>query len=124
MRPSRTTRKSRTPSRRVSSDKRSWKNGWLLLVATWVLLLSGVLSEFTGSPGLLQASRLRGLLETKNTELTDLDIQMSKLEGERLRLEGSPLAQEREIRRVLGYAAPGELIFDFSGDFGRLTARR
>jgi hypothetical protein len=30
-------------------------------------------------------------------------------------LEHSKLVQQREIRRVLGYAADDEIIFDFSG---------
>jgi cell division protein FtsB len=84
------------------------------MLAFWMMFLTGILNDVTGSPGALQAIRLRSMLSSKNTELTDLEGQIRKLDGERHRLEESTAHQEREIRRVLGYAAPGEIIFDFS----------
>jgi hypothetical protein len=42
--------------------------------------------------------------------------QLIALQEDSSRLERNKLTQEREIRRVLGYAAPNELIFDFSAD--------
>lgn len=36
------------------------------------------------------------------------------MEGEKVRLEKSAATQEREVRRVLGYAASDEIIFDFA----------
>ena len=88
---------------------------WFWLFATWSLLLSGLLSGWIGSPGVLQAVRLSSLLDAKQDQIAKLEAEIERLETERARLHKSPLAQEREIRRVLGYAAQDEIIFDFSG---------
>ena len=88
---------------------------WTGLLALWGLFLSGLVSEVTGSPGALQAMRLQDLLKTRTAELSTLEAKVHNLDQDRLRLEQNAAVQEREVRRVLGYAAPGELIFDFSG---------
>jgi len=87
---------------------------WLLLFGAWVLFISGVGSQFVGSPGAIQAIRLQALLNTKKQTLADLEIRVRDLEQEAVRLDKSRHVQLREIRRTLGYAAPDELIFDFS----------
>jgi len=97
-----------------SSSNRRTRIVWVGVLAFWMMFLTGVLNDVTGSPGALQALRLRHMLASKNGELTDLEQQILKLDSERHRLEDSSAHQEREIRRVLGYAAPGEIIFDFS----------
>jgi cell division protein FtsB len=87
---------------------------WLLLFSLWLLFLSGVLTGFVGSPGVLQAVRLKNLLENKKTQLALIQKEFQKLQLESTQLETNPYAQIKEIRRVLGYAAPDEIIFDFT----------
>lgn len=83
---------------------------WLGLFALWALFLSGL----AGFPGVLQAARLNGLLQAKHKQLSELQSEISRMQGEAAQLEKNRIVQLREIRRVLGYAAPGEVIFDFS----------
>ena len=104
---------------------------WVALFACWGLFLSGALggvgllggsaavsgsafgSSF-GPPGILQAIRLGSLLETKNRQIEQLHGEIAKLQNEATGLEKSRVLQQREIRKVLGYAAADELIFDFT----------
>lgn len=79
-----------------------------------MILLSGILNDVAGSPGVMQAVRLRGLLQSRNLELARIEEQMAHLQQEIQKLENNPIIQEREIRRVLGYAAQDEIIFDFN----------
>jgi cell division protein FtsB len=87
---------------------------WIAVFAGWGLLLTGAFSQWVGSPGVLQAVRLSNLLQSKQVQAESLEKQIATLEAERVRLEKSPAAQEQEIRRTLGYAAPDEIIFDFT----------
>ncbi len=68
-----------------------------------------------GSPGALQAFRLGKLLTTKETQLTQLKQELSRLKIESFEMETNRMIQIREIRRVLGYTAADEMIFDFNG---------
>jgi cell division protein FtsB len=87
---------------------------WLGLFAIWGLMLTGVLASFVGSPGVIQLVRLKNLLDAKQTRLTQIQSEIDQLESERASLEKSHVAQQREIRKVLGYAAQDEIIFEFS----------
>lgn len=87
---------------------------WSFLFALWGLFLSGVFASFVGSPGVIQAVRLKSLLESKRAQVTKLQADLHKLQAESSMLEHSKVAQQREIRRVLGYTAPDEIIFDFT----------
>jgi hypothetical protein len=89
---------------------------WLILFALWSLLLTGVFSNFIGSPGIIQAQRLSNLLSLKMNHLNQTRDELQKLQSESQLLETNRFTQEKEIRRVLGYAAPDELIFDFIGE--------
>lgn len=86
---------------------------WTTIFGVWLLFLSGLFNSFTGSPGFFQHFRLRGLLRERQETLAALNGRLHDLQVGAARLESSPAVQEREIRRVLGYAAPGELFFDF-----------
>jgi cell division protein FtsB len=88
------------------------------------MFLSGAGASFVGSPGVLQGVRLKKLLESKRTALLKLEDEVIRGEEESGRLEKSRLVQEREIRRSLGYAAPDELIFDFTASERDLASRR
>jgi cell division protein FtsB len=87
---------------------------WIGVFAVWTLLLSGVLANLVGSPGIIQAFRLRSLLGAKQEQLAKLEADVARIEAEATRLTKSRAAQEREVRRTLSYAASDEIIFDFS----------
>lgn len=91
-------------------------HAWLLLFGVWLFILSGALSPFFGSPGAWQAFRLKGLLGSQTEKLAAYQTEVERLQTAAQLLEQSRYAQEREVRRVLGYAAPDELIFDFASD--------
>jgi cell division protein FtsB len=87
---------------------------WLCAFALWGLFLSGVGASFVGSPGVIQAVRLKRLLDSKLTQSSALQAELTQLRTEAIQLERSKVTQQREIRRVLGYTAPDEIIFDFT----------
>ncbi|MCM0605676.1 MAG: septum formation initiator family protein [Xanthomonadaceae bacterium] len=87
---------------------------WMVVFGLWILILTGIFTPFTDTPGLTQWMRLRSLLNQKRQKIAELDGRHEYLSLEVERLEKSAAHQEREIRKVLGYVAPGELIFDFS----------
>ena len=87
---------------------------WVGLFGLWLLFLSGSIANYVGSPGILQAIKLQELLDTKKTRLSQIQDELNRLQTETTQLENSRFAQEREVRRVLGYAASDEIIFDFS----------
>ncbi len=88
---------------------------WIAIFAFWLFLLSGITHEFgAGSPGILQYSRLDRLLKERQTQLTDSDAEIERIEIESALLEKSKVIQEREIRKTMGYVGENEIIFDFS----------
>jgi hypothetical protein len=91
---------------------------WTAFFALWAIFLSGALKPFTGSPGVIQAAQTYYWLKSKETQLTQLEDEVLKLQSEAELLERNKLVQHREIRRILGYAAPDELVFDFTGQGG------
>ena len=88
---------------------------WLAFLAVWLAALSGGAAPWTGTPGVLQTLHLRSLLGSKQAEQAQLQTQIDTLREEAGLLEHSKAVQHREIRRVLGYAAEDEIIFDFAG---------
>ncbi len=87
---------------------------WMLLFGFWLVFLSGALANFVGSPGVLQLMRLRNLQSLKEEQLSHLQDEVKTLQNQSLLLLNSHIAQEQEIRHVLGYAASDEIIFDFT----------
>lgn len=96
---------------------------WLGVFAFWILMLSGVTFRFFGNPGVLQALQLARHLDQKQAELARLDSHVTDIEREAALLERSRVFQEREIRRVLGYASEDEIIFDFGSSPNVLLRR-
>jgi cell division protein FtsB len=89
---------------------------WLGLFGIWCLILTGVFTSFLGdfaAPGVLQAIRIQNLLHSKNAQLEKIQTHINELQAEADAIEKSPVAQQREIRRILGYAAADEIIFEF-----------
>ncbi|MGZ3689583.1 MAG: hypothetical protein ACXVBW_14870, partial [Bdellovibrionota bacterium] len=66
------------------------------------------------APGIAQAWNLRSLLSSKKLEIERIQNDVDRLQSEAELFSQSRTVQQREIRRVLGYAAPDELIFDFT----------
>lgn len=89
---------------------------WIILLGCWLLFLSGGFANFVGSPGILQAVRLNNLLQEKTENLRLAKNELQKLRNEANLLENNPFAQMREIRRILGYAAQNELLFDLGDE--------
>ncbi len=56
------------------------------------------------------------LARTRHETVAQIETRIMELSSEQTRLERSPVAQRREIRRVLGYLASDEILFDFSAD--------
>ncbi len=88
---------------------------WAGAFVIWLFLLSGVLTQVLGMPpGGLQLLRLNGLLRSKQAQLAEIESQIIGLSSDQVRLEQSQVEQKREIRRVLGYVAKDEIVFEFS----------
>jgi len=97
----------------MSSDPRSAK-AWLAVFGLWGMILTGAFSPVISSPGVIQAIRLAHLLKAKQAQADQLEQQLDQLSAEKSSLQQNPAAQEQAVRSVLGYAAPDELIFDFT----------
>lgn len=82
---------------------------WLAIFAVWIISLTGLF----GFPGVLQSLRLQKLLDSKQAQISQVQADINRLQQEALGLEKNKFLQQREIRRVLGYASPDEIIFDF-----------
>jgi cell division protein FtsB len=50
----------------------------------------------------------------KNLQLIQLKKELLQLQTEVNDLDKNPFIQQKEIRKILGYAAADEIIFDFS----------
>lgn len=87
---------------------------WSAILLLWSVLLTGILTPFVGSPGVIQAIRLQDLLDSRQKQVDQLQDQIRDLQLQAEALRDNRVLQQREIRRVLGYAASDELIFDFS----------
>ncbi|MEO5971198.1 MAG: hypothetical protein ABIQ95_14820 [Bdellovibrionia bacterium] len=87
---------------------------WMGFFGAWLFILSGISTGFLGSPGIIQAIRLSSLLEIKKDDLAKSLKETRNLESDINQLEKNRYVQQREIRRILGYAASDEIVFDFS----------
>lgn len=83
---------------------------WLVVFGLWGVFLTGVVAN----PGFIQAARLRNLLNAKQQQIRQYEETLERLAMEASLLEKNQVVQHREIRKVLGYAASNEIIFDFS----------
>lgn len=93
--------------------KKARSSIWVAIFGIWGFLLTGAFSSFIGTPGILQAQRLRTLLNDKQVQVNRIQDEIIRLQDEAVQLEKNKSLQEREIRRVLGYAASDELVFEF-----------
>jgi len=79
-----------------------------------VFLLSGFVTHLTGSPGIWQAHQLNLLLTEQRQKLQDVETESVRLDALITNMNTNMEFQEREVRRVLGYVASNEIVFDFS----------
>lgn len=87
---------------------------WAAFFGLWIVFLSGVLTPLFNTPGMIQLLRLRRVADEKQDQVNRYETELLQLQEEAALLERNRLAQQREIRKVLGYAAQGDLIFDFT----------
>jgi hypothetical protein len=86
---------------------------WLGFFAIWMILLTGLLDFWFHSPGLKQWYQVEASLNTYRQEIAAIEAKTTiQLEVAR-QLENNSVAQEREIRKVLGYLGDQELVFEF-----------
>lgn len=97
-----------------SSLQRMWVHRfWIFFFSTWFVLLSGVLDFWIKTPGLKQGWQVQQWLTQRNQEAEALELKAQQLKATKKLLESNRYAQEREIRRVLGYIQGNELVFEF-----------
>jgi cell division protein FtsB len=89
------------------------QKAWLGFFLFWLLALTGMFHQFAGSPGVVQYRDLNQLLHQTKQESIDLEFEMDRMRGVIQQLESNPVAQEREVRKVLGYVGDDEVVFDF-----------
>lgn len=106
--------------------KTSWPTRlWLTFFGVWMVLLSGGFSGFENgvkstrerladtAPGLLQYWRLQSMRTERMKFLEKLQNEIAELETEQVLLTQSPAAQERAIRKTLGYVREDEILVDW-----------
>jgi len=86
---------------------------WLLLFVSWGIFLTGVAERFGGPQGIAQYLQIKALADQRAEELSRLEDELERVETEAGKLERSRTAQVREIRRVLGYAGPDDLVIEW-----------
>jgi hypothetical protein len=103
------------PKRPASSSGLSMASRfWIGVFSFWLIILTGIFSGVTGSTGLVQAFRLSRLLEMRQNDVNRMQSEIRGLDQDTAKLEKNSVAQEREIRRSLGYVATDEIVYDFS----------
>jgi len=85
---------------------------WIAFFAVWFLLLTGVLDFWFQSPGLKQWMKLEASVSHRRQEIADIEAQSAILNDVARQLDSNSVAQEREIRKVLGYLGDQEVVFE------------
>jgi cell division protein FtsB len=86
---------------------------WAGFFAIWMLLLTGTLGFWLKSPGVKQWYSVSQSLKEQRQEIADVESNSTLLAHTAHQLEFNSVAQEREIRKVLGYLGDQELVFEF-----------
>lgn len=86
---------------------------WVGVFVLWSFALTGVLADYGGGPGVVQAMKLRRLLDQKEAQAAGIESEIAQLDSREDQLGNDSVLQEREIRKTLGYVASDEMIFDF-----------
>ena len=86
---------------------------WLFFFGIWALLLTGMFDSWLQSPGLKQWYKVKTSLQTRRQEIDEVEARSNMLQQIAVQLDSNPIAQEREIRKVLGFLGDNEVVFDF-----------
>ncbi len=86
---------------------------WIGFFGVWLILLSGLLDFWLKTPGLKQWIRVASTLSDRREEIETIEERSTTLQHVARELESNTLAQEREIRKVLGYLGEHEAVFEF-----------
>ena len=86
---------------------------WIGFFCIWLLLLSGVLDFWLQSPGLKQFIKVSSLLNHRRQEIGEIESRSAALAHVAKELQDNASAQEREVRKVLGFLGEHEVIFEF-----------
>jgi hypothetical protein len=86
---------------------------WAAFFGIWLVLLSGLLDFWLKSPGLKQWYRVASALSDRRQEIDAIEGRSSHLQYVAKELETNAIAQEREVRKVLGYLGEKEVVFEF-----------
>jgi hypothetical protein len=86
---------------------------WAAFFAIWALILTGLLGFWLKSPGLKQWYSVNSTLREQRQEIAEVEARSLLLTNTAYQLEFNSVAQEREIRKVLGYLGEKELVFEF-----------
>ena len=87
---------------------------WLCFFAIWMVLLTGLLVFWFHSPGLKQWYQVESSLNGLRQEIAAIEAKTTLQLTVAHQLENNSVAQEREIRKVLGYLGEQELVFEFN----------
>jgi cell division protein FtsB len=93
------------------SDERIRKL-WMGFFTIWLILVSGLLDFWIQSPGLKQWLQVELLVQKKRQEIAEIETKSDSAKNIIHQLETNPVAQEREIRKVLGYLGEQEVVFE------------
>ena len=85
---------------------------WIGFFGIWLLLVSGLFDFWIKSPGLKQWIQVELLVQKKRTEIAEIEAKSESAKNVIHQLESNPVAQEREIRKVLGYLGEQEVVFE------------
>ncbi|NDF13706.1 hypothetical protein EB061_00045 [bacterium] len=88
---------------------------WIAFFSIWVVLLTGALDFWIQSPGLKQWWRVNTMLDVRRQEIDKVEEKTVLLQQVLRELQENPIAQEREVRKILGYLGEQEVVFEFSG---------
>ncbi len=86
---------------------------WFAFFGIWLILVSGLLEFWIKSPGLKQWLEVELLVQNKRQEIAEIEAKSESFKNIAKQLENNPVAQEREIRKVLGYLGDQEIVFEF-----------
>ena len=87
---------------------------WAIFFAVWLILLTGLLDAWLQTPGLKQWYKVEAALRGRRQEIAAIEAKTELMKETAKQLDANGVAQEREIRRVLGYLGEHEVVFEFS----------
>ncbi len=87
---------------------------WLGFFCVWLVLLSGLLDFWFQSPGLKAWFKVKDSLNDRRDEIASVEAKTLILHEVSRQLDSNAVAQEREIRKVLGYLGENEVVFEFN----------